>query len=142
MEKHDETVVIVNQRRSERIAMEVAVIITLTSAEGETLQDEAYSRVVNAHGGLLTSHFELHPDERITVPIPSWDCRGRGGWCDARRRPGRNFRWPLSFRRLARSFGRGMSHAQRRSINSFRSSGSFRPQNTSTQAGFHFGGST
>jgi hypothetical protein len=70
MEKHDETVVIVNQRRSERIAMEVAVIITLTSAEGETLQDEAYSRVVNAHGGLLTSHFELHPDERITVTNP------------------------------------------------------------------------
>jgi hypothetical protein len=103
----DETVLVVNQRRSERIVLEVPVIITTETEEGETLQDEAYSRVVNAHGGLLTVHFELQPDQTIMLTNPKLGMFRQGRVVRCTRASSHEFSMAFAFARPSPEFWPG-----------------------------------
>lgn len=48
-----------NRRRSERVMLEVPVIVLAETPEGEQLREEAQTVVVNAHGGLMKLKMEL-----------------------------------------------------------------------------------
>ena len=53
-----------NQRRSQRVALRVAVLI-LANSNGESL--EGFTQIVNAHGGLLESPLMANPGEEIIL---------------------------------------------------------------------------
>ncbi len=75
----DSPSITINQRRSERVILRVPVIVTIETATNESLQDEAYTRVVNAHGGLLTAGIEVADGQLMMLTNPktrmSRECR-------------------------------------------------------------------
>lgn len=59
-----------NRRRSQRVMLQVAVLLRVEMAEGRTAQVQGFTLVVNAHGGLLESSLKLTCDQRITIINP------------------------------------------------------------------------
>ncbi len=58
------------QRRSQRIALQVAVLIRATLLDDKSVQVQAFTSAVNAHGGLLESPVELAANQRILLINP------------------------------------------------------------------------
>jgi hypothetical protein len=56
-----------NRRRSERVMLEVNVVVWAESPEGEQLKEETKTLVVNAHGGLLNLHMEVLPAQPVVI---------------------------------------------------------------------------
>lgn len=54
-------------RRSTRIPLEIAVFISTRTREGKVLQGEGFTRVVNAHGGLLDAPFRMVSRQYFTL---------------------------------------------------------------------------
>ena len=50
--------------------LQVAVLLRVEMPEGNTLQVQGFTLVVNAHGGLLESSLKLACDQKITVINP------------------------------------------------------------------------
>ena len=59
-----------NGRRSQRILLQVAVVIRAETPEGKRVQAQGFTSSVNAHGGLLKSPLKVVVDQRITVVNP------------------------------------------------------------------------
>jgi hypothetical protein len=55
------------RRRSQRVLLQVSVLIGVQMSEGDRVQAQAFTRVVNAHGGLLESLFPMTAGQRITL---------------------------------------------------------------------------
>jgi hypothetical protein len=55
-----------NQRRSQRVALRVAVLIRANS-NGESLEVQGFTEAVNAHGGLFESPLMANPGQEIIL---------------------------------------------------------------------------
>ena len=67
-----------NRRRSQRVALQLAVILRVEVSEGQCYQVQAFTSVVNAHGGLVETPAKINPKHRLTIVNPgtrqSTDC--------------------------------------------------------------------
>ena len=59
-----------NRRRSQRVALRIAVLIRTETEDGERIEVQALTLVVNAHGGLLQSSATAEANQRITLVNP------------------------------------------------------------------------
>jgi hypothetical protein len=59
-----------NRRRSQRVALQIAVLIRTETGDGQQTEVRALTLVVNAHGGLLQSSFVAEANQRITLVNP------------------------------------------------------------------------
>jgi len=59
-----------NRRRSQRVALQIVVLIKATLIDGRSVQVQAFTLIVSAHGGLLESPMELAVDQRILFINP------------------------------------------------------------------------
>ena len=59
-----------NRRRSQRVMLQVAVLIQVTLPDKRSVQVQAFTSAVNAHGGLLESPLKLTADQRILLINP------------------------------------------------------------------------
>jgi hypothetical protein len=59
-----------NRRRSQRVMLQVTVLVRAEMIEGRCLQAQAFTLVVNAHGGLLESSMKLACNQKITLINP------------------------------------------------------------------------
>lgn len=56
-----------NRRRSQRVLLQVAVQIRAMMPEGNLVQAQAFTQVVNAHGGLLEAPFRMAAGQKISL---------------------------------------------------------------------------
>jgi len=59
-----------NRRRSQRVLLQVAILIRTELADGKRVQIQAFTQEINAHGGLLESSVKLSPSLKITLVNP------------------------------------------------------------------------
>jgi hypothetical protein len=59
-----------NRRRRQRVMLQLAVLVRANMPDGRCLQVQAFTLVVNAHGGLLESPLELTANQKITIINP------------------------------------------------------------------------
>ena len=59
-----------NRRRSQRVLLQVAVLVRTEMPGGKRLQIQAFTLVVNAHGGLLELPLRMTVDQQITLVNP------------------------------------------------------------------------
>jgi hypothetical protein len=59
-----------NRRRSQRVLLQVAVFITAEMPGGNRVRAQAFTQVVNAHGGFLDASFRMTVGQRITLINP------------------------------------------------------------------------
>ena len=59
-----------NQRRSERVMLRLAVLVTAEDEERRQIQEQAETQVVNAHGGLLRMKQHLHMGQSFLLSNP------------------------------------------------------------------------
>jgi hypothetical protein len=57
----------INRRRSERVTLRVPVIVKTKTRQGASVQEETYTAVVNAHGGLMKVKMELQAGQPIIL---------------------------------------------------------------------------
>jgi hypothetical protein len=60
-----------NRRRSERVMLQVPIIVAADSPEGAEVQEETHTLVVNAHGGLVKLDLEVVPGQPILLINPA-----------------------------------------------------------------------
>jgi len=60
-----------NQRRSQRVPLQVVVIVRANMPDGRCVQVQAFTSVVNAHGGLLESPMKLATNQKILLINPN-----------------------------------------------------------------------
>jgi hypothetical protein len=59
-----------NRRRSQRVVLQIAVLIRTETGTGKRIEVPALTLVVNAHGGLLQSSLLSEANQRITIVNP------------------------------------------------------------------------
>lgn len=59
-----------NRRRSQRVTLQVVVLIRANMSDGRSVQVQAFTSVVNAHGGVLESPVKLATNQRILLINP------------------------------------------------------------------------
>jgi hypothetical protein len=59
-----------NHRRSKRILLEIVVLIKARTPEGNSLEGQGFSRLVNAHGGMMDAPFRMMPEQHFTLVNP------------------------------------------------------------------------
>ena len=59
-----------NRRRSQRVLLQVVVLVRAEMPDGKNLQVQGFTLAVNAHGGLLESPLELAANQKITLISP------------------------------------------------------------------------
>ena len=59
-----------NRRRSQRVLLQVVVLVRAEMPDGKNLQVQAFTLAVNAHGGLLESPLNLAANQKITLISP------------------------------------------------------------------------
>jgi hypothetical protein len=68
-----------NRRRSQRVTLQVPVLIRANMADGRRVQLQVFTSIVNAHGGLLESPIRLANNQKILIINPhsrrDIDCR-------------------------------------------------------------------
>ena len=62
-----DTVALKNKRRSERVILRVAVVVSVALYEGNVMSEPTVTLVVNAHGGLLTLRMELFAEQKFLL---------------------------------------------------------------------------
>ena len=69
----------IGQRRSERIILDVPLVIRGIAADKEIFQEETFTLIVNAHGALLMLGRKVALGQRVLVMNPrNWDeCGGK-----------------------------------------------------------------
>ncbi len=60
-----------NPRRSQRVPLQVVVMIRANMPDGRCVQVQAFTSVVNAHGGMLESPLKLATDQKILLINPN-----------------------------------------------------------------------
>jgi len=71
------TVEVKNRRRSERVILRVAVVVSVGLDDGNVMRETIYTKVVNAHGGLLTLQMELVSDQKFMLSNPKTEMAGQ-----------------------------------------------------------------
>jgi hypothetical protein len=56
-----------NRRRSERVMLKIPVCLSITSSEGIVMEENTYTEVVNAHGGLLSLEMEISAGQHFLL---------------------------------------------------------------------------
>ena len=56
-----------NRRRSQRVLLQVAVLVRTDMPGGKRLQIQAFTLVVNAHGALIALAMNVHPNELLAI---------------------------------------------------------------------------
>lgn len=56
-----------NRRRSERVMLQVPVVVRTTTRDGKTMEEETHTEVVNAHGGLMKLKTEVLAGQPISL---------------------------------------------------------------------------
>ena len=56
-----------NRRRSERVMLQVPVVVQVRTRDGKELREETQTVVVNAHGGLLKLRIEVKAGQPILL---------------------------------------------------------------------------
>ena len=64
-----------DRRRSERVLLQVHVIVWLEMPPGRQIHADAYTLVVNAHGGLLEMEFKVVPGMSLVLANPKTEAR-------------------------------------------------------------------
>ena len=59
-----------NRRRSERVMLQIPIIVATESVEGEQMREETQTMIVNAHGGLVKLEMEVMPGQPIELMHP------------------------------------------------------------------------
>ena len=59
-----------NRRRSQRVLLQIAVLISAEMPDGNHVRTQAFTRVVNAHGGLFEAPFRMTAGQRIKLRNP------------------------------------------------------------------------
>ena len=59
-----------NRRRSQRVSLQVSVLLRAALMDGESVQVQAFTSAVNAHGGLLETPVKLAADQKILLINP------------------------------------------------------------------------
>lgn len=59
-----------NRRRSQRVLLQVAVLLVVEMPGGNGVRAQAFTQVVNAHGGLLDAPFRMKAGQRLTLVNP------------------------------------------------------------------------
>lgn len=59
-----------NRRRSQRVLLQVPVLIRVQMPEGNHAQAQAFTQVVNAHGGLMEVPFRMAVGQKIRLINP------------------------------------------------------------------------
>jgi hypothetical protein len=62
-----EAIEIKNKRRSERVILRVAVVVSVDFYDGKAISEATVTQVVNAHGGLLTLRMELPSEQKFLL---------------------------------------------------------------------------
>ena len=60
-----------NRRRSQRVSLQVVVLMRATLLDGKTVQIQAFTLAVNANGGRLESPVKLERNQRIQLINPA-----------------------------------------------------------------------
>jgi hypothetical protein len=63
----NDTVAVKNKRRSERVILRVAVLVSVDLPDGNVISEPTFTQVVNAHGGLLTMGIELISQQKFIL---------------------------------------------------------------------------
>jgi hypothetical protein len=67
-----------NHRRSKRILLEIVVLIKARTPGGNSLEGQGFTRVVNAHGGMMDAPFRMMPGQHFTLVNPR---SKQEAWC-------------------------------------------------------------
>ena len=59
-----------NRRRSERVRLQIPILVKTESLEHEAMEEETQTMVVNAHGGLLKLQMEVLAGQPIMLVNP------------------------------------------------------------------------
>src|SRR5215831_16751419 len=59
-----------NRRRSERVMLQIPIVLATETVEHEKMKEETHTLVVNAHGGLLRLKMEVLAGQPIMVTNP------------------------------------------------------------------------
>lgn len=59
-----------NRRRSERVRLQIPIVVMTESVDHEQMEEETQTVVVNAHGGLLKLEMEVLPGQPIVLKHP------------------------------------------------------------------------
>jgi hypothetical protein len=59
-----------NRRRSERVFLQINVLLSSAPPEKQAFQTQAFTLMVNAHGGLLESPVSVAVNQKITLTNP------------------------------------------------------------------------
>src|SRR5215467_1524775 len=59
-----------NRRRSERVMLQIPIMVLTDSVDGERMEEEAQTMIVNAHGGLVKLQMEVLPAQPIVLKHP------------------------------------------------------------------------
>lgn len=59
-----------NRRRSQRVLLQIGVLLRADLPGGESYQVQAFTLMVNAHGGLLEAPLRVAANQRITLVTP------------------------------------------------------------------------
>ena len=86
-----------DRRRSQRVILQVAVLIKAEIAGGNFAQAHAFSAVVNAHGGLLECPLRLTVGQRITLTNPQSGKEADSRVVQVQRTPGGSFTTAFEF---------------------------------------------
>jgi hypothetical protein len=70
MRAASDATITVNQRRSERVMLRIRIMVSKDAMDGQILREEAFTKVVNAHGGLLTTQMEVTAGENVVLTNP------------------------------------------------------------------------
>jgi hypothetical protein len=93
-----------NRRRSERVLLQVAVIIGMKTPEGNEISQDGYTLVVNVHGGLLETGLRLQAGQEIFLANPRTGTREPCRVLHVRRSGGDAFAVTFEFERRAAQF--------------------------------------
>jgi hypothetical protein len=59
-----------NRRRSERVMLQIPIVVTTETLEHEKLREETQTMIVNAHGGLVKLQMEVMAGQPIMLTHP------------------------------------------------------------------------
>lgn len=59
-----------NRRRSERVMLQIPIVVSTESVDHEQMEEETQTMVVNAHGGLVKLLMEVLPAQPIVLKHP------------------------------------------------------------------------
>src|SRR5881396_2740513 len=95
-----------NRRRSERVMLQMKVMVIAEDVRHKPRREEAMTLVVNAHGGLLKMKLDLHVGQPMRLVNPKNNVEQNCRVVRVDEAPSDFFQWPSSSINQIRSFGR------------------------------------